>query len=299
MKICFVSQHKYWGGIQNNGGSKTIIRSAETLKELGHKVVIWTHTNKYTWHKPKVKITPHLKGTKKFDAAIAVSVSDIDIVNTYFGLKVNKFWWARGIEKWQMPKNKIVKKARKIKVIVNATHLLKHFPKAKVCYAGLDLDWWKNYGIACYIKDKATFGCLYSKRHKTKRYDLFKKIQKPMSDKMHAEFKKLNGHLNDKQLRQFYNQCDIWFAPTELEGFHNVPAEACLCGCLVVCNRRDSNGMGDYATEDTAMRYTGYDELLEAIENPDFSKIPKMQKLLREKIGSREKNMKRFVELIK
>ena len=96
---------------------------------------------------------------------------------------------------------------------------------------------------------------------------------------------------------RFYNECDIWLAPTELEGWHNCPAEANLCGCLVICNRLDSNGM-DYATEETAMRFTGFDELLACIENPDFSKVEKMKKVLHNKIGNRENNMKKFIDII-
>lgn len=294
MKICFAALHKYWGGLANNGGSKTILKSAEVLRKMGHRVDIAAVNDRHTWVSH-----PHIihKIPKDTDVVIANSVSDIGIV-----LKSNakrKYWWARGLELWQKPIEKIIKKSKKIDVIVNASHLLKHFPHGKLCYAGLDLGFWEDCGIASFIKNKGTIGCIYSKQHKTKRYDLFKKIQKPIAGKMRIEYKTLRNKLNAQQLLQFYNQCDIWFAPTELEGFHNVPAEANLCGCLVVCNRLDSNGMGDYATEDTAMRYTGWDELLACIENPDFSKVEKMQKVLKEKIGSREKNMKRFVELIK
>jgi len=191
-----------------------------------------------------------------------------------------------------MPKDKIMKKAKKISVIVNATHLLKHFPKAKVCYAGLDLDFW---GTKPWLELKNTIGFMKYEKHKTKRNDLMDKLKKKYST---IELN-IKGKCNDKELKELYRSIDIYVAPTELEGFHNVPAEACLCGCLIVCNRRDSNGMGDYATDETAMRYTGWDELLEAIENPNFSKVAKMQKLLKEKIGNREKNMKRFVRLIK
>jgi hypothetical protein len=57
--------------------------------------------------------------------------------------------------------------------------------------------------------------------------------------------------------------------------------------------------MGDYATEETAMRYSTEDELMDCLDNPDYSKVEKMQKILREKIGSRSENMKRMVKLLK
>jgi len=46
------------------------------------------------------------------------------------------------------------------------------------------------------------------------------------------------------------------------------------------------------------MRYDTWDELISCIENPDFSKVSKMQKVLREKIGNREDNMRKFVEIL-
>ena len=38
---------------------------------------------------------------------------------------------------------------------------------------------------------------------------------------------------------------------------------------------------------------------IECLENPDLSKISKMQKVLRDKIGSREENMRKFAEMLK
>lgn len=290
MKIVFVLQHKFWGGVNNNGGSKTIIRSAETLKELGHKVAIWTHTNKYKWHKPKIEITNSIN-KNRYDVAVAASVADIGIVRGEF--KCRKFWWCRGLELWQLPEKKIIQKAKRIEVLVNSKWLLQKIPHARLCHAGLDLHFWKEMRTVKHRKK--TIGCLYSKRHKTKNYKLFKKLRREFGDIFN--YKTLKDKFNDKQLLEFYNECDIWFAPTVLEGWHNCPAEANLCGNLVVCNCMPSNGM-DYATEKTAMRYTSWDELLALLENPEFKKVEKMQKFLREKIGSREDNMKRFVKLI-
>lgn len=292
MKICFVGLHKYWGGLANGGGSKTIIKSAEVLRKLGYRVDIAAVNDRHTWvkHPPIIHKIP-----KDTDVAIANSVSDIDIVLKSKAKR--KFWWARGIETWQMPLNRIKKKAKKINVIVNASHLLEYFPHGNLCYAGLDLDYWedknKPNSSYCWI------GSLYSKQHNTKRYDLFKKLQKDLHGKGKYVYTTLKNNKNDEELKHLYKFCAIWFAPTELEGFHNVPAEANLCGCLVICNRMSTNGMGDYAAEETAMRFSSWNECLAAIKNPDFSKVKKMQKVLREKIGSREKNMKRFVGLIK
>ena len=98
--------------------------------------------------------------------------------------------------------------------------------------------------------------------------------------------------------RLLYNICDIWFSPVTLEGWHNVAAEANLCNCLVVCNRIKSNGMGDYATDETAMRYNTIDEAVRCCIDPDWSKVRKMQNVLKNKIGGRCKNMKRLADLL-
>ena len=95
-----------------------------------------------------------------------------------------------------------------------------------------------------------------------------------------------------------YSECDIWFSDTKMEGFHNVPAEAALFNCLIVCNRVNSNGMGDYATEETAERFSSIDEAVRIIKNPDWLKRDKMKVVLNA-IGSREYNMSRFASLIK
>ena len=102
-------------------------------------------------------------------------------------------------------------------------------------------------------------------------------------------------------LIDFYNQCHIWYAPTKLEGFHNIPVEAALCGCLILCLNNPKNGMGDYANEETAHIYDPGDEIspVEYIDRPDYSKVKKMDAYLRLRIGSRERNMKRFVECLK
>lgn len=287
MKICFVAMHHYWGGLANNGGSKTIIRSAEALRLLGCDVEIAAVNDRHTWIKHP-KILKKIPGDA--DILIANSVSDIDIV-----LKAKKkFWWCRGLELWQASEKRIIEKSKKINVIVNSSWLLKKFPDAKLCYSGLDLYTWRETRQRNYSQ-KLTIGCLWSRSHKTKRYDIFKKIKKHFGERFNYET--LKDKFNDDELVRFYNECDIWLAPTELEGWHNCPAEANLCGCLVICNRLDSNGM-DYATEETAMRFTGFDELLACIENPDFSKVEKMKKVLHNKIGNRENNMKKFIDII-
>ena len=107
------------------------------------------------------------------------------------------------------------------------------------------------------------------------------------------------GH--DK-LCDIYSSCHIWFAPTDNEGLHNVPMEANLCGCLVVCSDEPLNGMiYDYAFNDkTAMVYARRDiaHAVELILNPKWELVGKMQKHLKKHIGTRQHNMQKLVNYL-
>lgn len=283
-------------GLGNNGGTKTIIRCAETLQAMGHNVIIWAEVNKYNWHKTEIKILKHGNYFSYIDIEILVSSWELPLRNT-INLHNKTYWYCRGWETWVHGEECLINQSKLFvekggKIICNSSWLVNKFASydisAELCFAGLDLDFWNDEEILTKKSDRIG-GMIYD-RHKTKNSDLIRKYCNYILS--------IKSGYNDIKLMTFYKNCDIWLSPTELEGFHNVAAEANLCGCLVVCNRLDSNGMGDYATEETAMRYTGYDELLACLENPDFSKTKKMQTVLREKIGNREKNMQRFIELI-
>lgn len=294
MKICFYASGRK-SGLANNGGSKTILRSIETLKKLGHEAYVVAKYDQFSWFRHSAPATSIRKGT---DAVVAVSARDVTYaIDAARGMPV--YWWMRGLEKWQFPEEELVHRAKLVRPITNSSHLSKWLAYydiySQVCYAGLDLDMWNNDSSA----PRRGVGCLSHSVHKTKRYDVCEKVMKHTPD-MFWEILNKKPHINldDNRLKWLYNSCKIWLATTELEGFHNVPAEAALCGCLVVCNKHKHNGMSDYADDTTAMRYSTPEEALSCLKNPDYSLVPRMQEKIREKIGSREKNMQRFVELI-
>jgi hypothetical protein len=96
-----------------------------------------------------------------------------------------------------------------------------------------------------------------------------------------------------------YQACHYFFAPTELEGFHNPPAEAALCGSEVICMNRPRNGCMDYCASGSAWVCDKLEEVAEIITARLwlFSPVP-LRDMLKFKIGSREKNMKRLVEVL-
>jgi hypothetical protein len=288
MNITFYADDKKWSQLSNGGGTKTIICSAETLRSIGHKVSIVARKDNFTWvsHPKPLRTVP-----KKTDVLIAVTISDVNHIMKYTGMKLA--YWSRPVELWQKPKIKAIHTLKKFikaggTVMSNSSWqidwLAKNGVKSHLVYSGIDLNFWKRTE-----GEHKWIGGLINKRHDSKRSDLVKSYCKI----------RLKGNLKPHGVRDLYNQCKIWLAPSEKEGFHNVPAEANLCGNLIICNRSGRNGMGDYATEETAMRYSTEDELMDCLDNPDYSKVEKMQKILREKIGSRSENMKRMVKLLK
>lgn len=181
---------------------------------------------------------------------------------------------------------------------------------AQLCYSGIDFSLWKNTGVSCgesgaRRSEELVIGTLYSKK-KSKNYSEAKAIfnllntwtQGRKSIKMLRLGINPYKNLDNSGLLEMYNRCHIWLAPTKREGFHNIPAEAAMCGCLILASDRKKNGMMDYVTPETAMIYNDIDAACSMIINFDYYKIPAMQKLLREKIGSKQHNMERFVRLI-
>ena len=322
MYICFHAG-AYGSGLANNGGTRTIVRSSKVIRKLGHKCDIVARHDKYKWdrHPKCVKRVPA-------DADIMIAVSARDLKNTNRCCVQKNAWWMRGIETWQYredPKsyaspaareNWLVERAKLMPIIVNATHLrtwlLKRGISSTVCFAGLDLkQWYEEPGLK---PKKIRVGCLYHSRHKTKRWDRFEQLRRfyAFHDHRAPEFVAfgygtppntdgLTEYLDNPspdELRRLYSSCHVWFAPTESEGFHNVAAEAALCGALVICMDTPHNGMGDYCNDETAV--LGYDlnDVEYAFENPPLERVKVMQEYLKDHIGSREKNMKKFMEIV-
>jgi len=296
-------------GLGNNGGSRTILKSVQALEALGHRADVLTEDDKFTWFKHKPVLGKFPKHT---DIVIAVSANDV--VPMHAEIKsIKTAWWIRGWEQWQMPKSHLFKKLRMRQInICNSSWIYNRLKSNKITshlvYAGLDInDWVHIKGIQ--NPDKITIGCLYNPLHKTKRWDLCNDLRRALGTKYYqyrvfgAEVGRFSGwkYVQNPQhevLNNLYSYCHMWFAPTELEGFHNVPAEAGLCGSLIVANSIKSGGMTDYCNKRTAMMFSTLDDAVECIKNPDYTRVSKMQKLLKTKIGSRETNMKKLIEVL-
>ena len=316
MNIAFCAQHSYWGGLGNNGGSRTIILSCETLRNLGHCADIVTHSDKYTWHKHLSPIShiPH-----NTDVCIACSVSDIEPMLAKMPKKAKAFWWCRLIENHQIPKAKIIKRAGMVRTLVNSESLQGWFKlygvDTTVVYQGVDTAKWTDLG-----KHKPkTIGFLLSKK-KRKNFPLVYSIIKHLDDSyeyvgygasqdldttiksiVHKRFSKFYANPSHEQLIEIYNTAKYWVATSTKEGLHNPPIEAGLCGCILVCNGAMLGGTADYCIHNE----TGYvylnDNVIDVIKNIVLAKeyvVNPCKQLIRTKIQDRFQSMKHLVEVI-
>lgn len=314
VKIAFYNDHHYWGGLANNGGSRTILLSAKTLNEMGHEAVVVTHHDKFTWFKhPK----PVRKVPKDADVVVAVSISDVhDLVCG--PVSWNQYaYWARPYETWQMDMEQICALLRKLVqiegiILVNSEwqqkELAAHGIDSTVVYQGYDMP---PGGISSTgVWEKPHYiGCQYSTKTR-KRWHDFAVLREALGDQDYCyvafgdepyKAKWLTTYLRHpsrEQLTDFYRGCHFFFCPNSLEGLYNPAVEAALCGSLLVVSSRPKNGMVDFCDNTTAEMYYLLAEAAQCIRNPHTERVQACQQRITEKIGTRRRNMIRLVEVL-
>ena len=305
MKLAFNTMNS---GLGNNGGSRTVILCAEALEELGHRCDIIGVNDSFTWfdHNPMIPYFP-----SDLDAIIATASTT---VGATLGVDVPiKAWYIRGHESWQYDEGKLGRLYNGgLFNIVNSKgmqqKLATYGADSVVVYPGIDEDMWWDRDLR---GEKIRIGCLYQSK-KTKRWKDFVALAEKLGTENYEYVAMGTNILKDEfvlwftfnptidKLNELYSSCHIWFAPTELEGLHNVPIEAALCGCLIVCNDNPMNGMCmDYAFNgNTAMVYESGNigQAAELIRNPNWDVIDRMYNHLINNIGTREDNMKKLIK---
>ncbi|MCH8290749.1 hypothetical protein IH992_06595 [Candidatus Poribacteria bacterium] len=294
-------------GLGNNGGSRTVLKCAEALENIGHRVYLIGAVDRFTWftHKRLQRALP-----RDVDAYVATGSQSLSsVLVSHAPIKA---WYIRGHEVWIMSEKDLARLYNKPQInIVNSKGLQKKLArlgvKSHVVYQGINLNDWRDL----HLRGKTIrIGCLYNPRP-TKKWNTFSAIAQRLGNRYEyvafgstrckasflTEYRTNPSHA---ELVRLYSSCHIWFAPTILEGLHNVPQEAALCGCHIICSNNEMNGMVcDYAIHGkTAQVYANTDEAINLIRNPDFSLVPKMQAYIKKHIGSREENMRRFVSIL-
>ncbi len=299
MKIAF---NALGCGLGNNGGTRTIILCDKVMKELGHQSWIISSLNCFTWFKydKPIRLVPN-------DLDALISIDKRGLKSTINSNAKVKMWYTRAFQGMDFSN-------LEIKIIANSENLRNRImnsgaKQCEVIYQGIDFNLWEN--IDRDRKDKIRIGCLFSNKPQ-KNWKDFEEIASRL-DPLKYEFvtfgsqecrcnwiKSALVNPNHKDLSRLYQSCDIWLAPTKNEGLHNVPMEASLSGCLIICGDYEGNGMlGDYAIEDkTCMVYHSIEDAIDKIKNPNWDLVENMNYLLKEKIGTREENMKKMIRII-
>ena len=306
MKIAFYANHPKWGGLANNGGTNTILKSARVLRGMHHSVSVVTGSDKFTYFKhPKcVKAIP-----ANTEVCIAVGIHDIEPMLKDAPQNAKLFYWMREYPLWKMERKDIYKILNRFtrhgKIICNASWLQYKLNRRKIpstlCFAGLDTDVFTPDPNRIIGKElPITIGALYHKQHKTKNYEFFRQLKSQLTGSKYSFIEVGREVLSDVQMAEQYRACDIWFSPTELEGFHNCSAEAALCGALLVRSNSTGGGQGDYSTVNNSMIYEA-DNLgsaIVAIERAIFSRAKDLRNDILKLIGDRKTNMKNFLKII-
>jgi glycosyltransferase involved in cell wall biosynthesis len=258
-------------GLGNNGGSSTLIKSGNTLVDMGHEVTfVDSGKNQHTWTPLKAKhIRPSTNAAiPSADFIIATGYKSVATTMQSPGRLGHKCHWIRGWETWQMSESKIIDNVLNINNIklVNSICLQRKLAKlgypSKIIRPGYDLDDIKP--MARYPrkgKKTITLGGLYSKgKHwNIKRTQWIFDVHTELSKRYDVELwmfgnDAIPGRLVDhyfqrpdmNQKNYFFNNIDIWLSPAMQEGLHMPPAEAMMAGCPVVGTDADMSGTEDY-----------------------------------------------------
>jgi glycosyltransferase involved in cell wall biosynthesis len=315
-------------GLGNNGGSLTLIKSGNTLQDMGNEVYfIDTGKNKHTWVALEVEhiIAHNDDDIPSADVIIATgykSVAKTVSAPDRCGLKAH---WIRGWETWQYPPKKIVAyvlQAPTLKLVnsLGLKQTLKDYNfKSKIIRPGYDLKELyptnsrgkKNFIIGGLFTSgkheriKRTSWVINTYRELNKKYsniDLWMFGNTRMPPGVASHF--IHRPTIDAKL-YFYNNVDVWLSPAIQEGLHMPPAEAMMTGCPVVgvdaplSGTHDYliNGLTGYVTENNPESFLKHVEEL-YLDNELRQDMGKRARLKVEEIGSRKQNMQKLVDYI-
>jgi glycosyltransferase involved in cell wall biosynthesis len=317
-------------GLGNNGGSFTLIKSGNTLVDMGHEVVfIDSGKNQHTWVdlKAKHKIVRDRDGIPNADFIIATgykSVSETLAAPYHAGVKCH---WLRGWEIWQGNEKWIVEKIIKAPTLklVNGIGLQKKLQqfgaKSHLVRPGYDFNNFKRLNIRN-KKDYVVIGGLnkQGKHANIKRtawiIETVKVLKRKYGEKIKLWMFGMDSlpattavdyyvkNPTNEEKNRIYNTVDIWLATSMLEGLHMPPAEAMITECAVVGTNAELSGTEDYLIHNETGIVSNNDiiSFMKAVEKLVFNsnerlKFGKNGRHKIQSIGSREKNMQVLIDI--
>ena len=315
-------------GLGNNGGSSTLVKSANQLKDLGHEVIlIDSINNKHTWSPLECSHIITNKDSDIPDADFIIATGYKSVASTVSapsrcGVKCH---WIRAWEYWQYDEKSILKNVlnqptiKLVNSICLQSKLKKYNFDSHIVRPGYDLqDHFSNHTRNF---NRIVLGGLYNIKgvhEKRKRTSWILNAARVLK-KFHPDIQlwmfgvsegpkeaDLYFRLPSITEKNFlYNQVSIWLAPTMSEGLHIPPAEAMLTECPVVGTNAEMSGMQDYLINQETGIVTPesievfIDNIDKLIKNEDDRK--KYGSNARNKIlqlGSRIDNMGKFIALL-
>lgn len=274
-------------GLGNNGGSRTILKSAQTLRDMGHTVDIVAGVDRFTYfdHPPAVGHIP-----AHTDVVIAVSWMDVESMHKDWPGPCA--WWLRNWDTHRLTEPEICRLAAVQPTCVNGEFIQRRFRRAgiesEVVYQGIDFDMW----IATDRPRGRMVGTI-QRGEQRYRYCDFERLA--VISKGCFGF---DSVAKSDNMAEWYQSIDFYFAPQILGGLSNPPMEAAMCGALIVCPGIEESGLDDYANSETAIIYDNLEDVPELLKAADFGKVAKMQEVLKNKIGDRKKNMQKLIDFL-
>jgi glycosyltransferase involved in cell wall biosynthesis len=257
-------------GLGNNGGSATLIKSGNTLSELGVDVLFLdSGSNMHTWNKLNCKHIILKDGMKIPQADFIIATGYKSVAHTLTSPKEcgKKCHWIRAWETWRMSEGEIVKRILHVPTLkfVNSICLqnkLKQYGvDSTIVRPGYDTK--EIYPFEKPVKDQYgefILGGIFENKHNDRKRTawVFEASKYMKSKYPNIKLWMFGNRESPKQAdwyyirpskiqkNHFYNKINIWLAPTQSEGLHMPPAEAMLTECPVVGTNAELSGMQDY-----------------------------------------------------
>jgi len=298
---------------------------------MGHDIYfVDSMNNRHTWTPLKAEhIKVKLGSNKKLpdaDFIIATGYKSVGPTVTAPGRCGHKAHWIRAWEHWQMGDLQIVERVLKAPTLklVNSIclqdKLKTHGFESHIIRPGYDLGQIFPKHIRD-GRDDIILGGLYREgvhgrrkrttwlfetarfmktRYRNVKFWLFGSEHDPQRQLVDRYVQ--NPNVEEKN--DFYNNINIWMAPTMSEGLHLPPAEAMMTECAVVGTTAELSGIQDYIIQDETGLLSNNDIRSFRVDIEHLYKHPNCRKRLgktgREKIieiGDRKKNMKHMIDL--
>jgi hypothetical protein len=270
-------------GLANNGGSQSIVRMANALRQLNHRVMILSDwKNCFTWEKlhPSIftRVPADASSWPDADVIISTGVRTIPGAIAFSETTGAPHWsWLRGWETWLRRDSELVPLYAhpNVRLMANSKWLCEHVARRtqKACalqYSGVPYERFTD--LRKRNRKHLVIGGLAHFTKSSKRWSTFRKLAQrskthgrrniyfvAMGDRPSKETAFLSAYISRPSLEkkvQFYNAIDIWVSTSVLEGLHIPPMEAGLCGAAIITPRTARSGTDDYAIHRySALRY--------------------------------------------